>query len=67
MSQPPPIVLHGHPMSHPCRAVQEALNIKRLERMLDGRPGAALAHRWSATWDGHVGAGASPASWLPAP
>jgi glutathione S-transferase len=25
------IVLHGHPMSHPCRAVIEALNVKGLE------------------------------------
>jgi glutathione S-transferase len=40
----PHIVLHGHPMSHPCRAVQEAMNLKGLEFETQPlRPGPAMA------------------------
>jgi glutathione S-transferase len=35
-----------------------------LEPMFDGRPSQELAHRWFPQWDGHVAAGAYPASWL---
>src|SRR5271154_63607 len=38
------IVLHGHPMSHPCRAVIEALNVKGLEFETESvGPGPAMA------------------------
>jgi glutathione S-transferase len=40
----PTIVLHGHPMSHPCRAVQEALILKDLPYEIQSvMPGPAMA------------------------
>jgi glutathione S-transferase len=45
----PRIVLHGHPMSHPCRAVQEALNIKGMPFETEPvMPGPRMEERYGA-------------------